>query len=271
MPQVVDCKITAHQEVGRGHYRMALRAPDIASDASPGQFCMIEVRPGYHPFLRRPMSIERIFADGISVLYKVEGEGTRLLSTLAAGQSVSLQGPLGKPFPVDAKWERPILVSGGIGVAPFPGLAESIIGKTGHVPEVVLAARNDSLIMCEKDFKRMGCRVTLATDDGSAGRKGFASEALAELAPGPGAVVYACGPMAMMYAVHEVCVACGVPCYASLEAFMACGDGVCMGCVVEANVEIEAERMVRVCADGPVFDTTIIDWTAQRARTGGRT
>ena len=74
----------------------------------------------------------------------------------------------------------------------------------------------------------------------------------------------------MMYAVHELCVACGVQCFASLEAFMACGDGVCMGCVVEANVEIEAERMVRVCADGPVFDTTIIDWTAQRARTGGR-
>jgi dihydroorotate dehydrogenase electron transfer subunit len=106
----------------------------------------------------------------------------------------------------------------------------------------------------------MGCRVHLATDDGSAGLRAYASELLETLEPGPGTVVYCCGPMPMMRATHHVCVAAGARCLASLEAEMACGDGVCLGCVVEANVEIEAERMVRVCYDGPVFDSTMINW-----------
>ena len=72
--------------------------------------------------------------------------------------------------------------------------------------------------------------------------------------------------MPMMRAVHDVCAELGALCYASLEALMACGDGVCMGCVVEANVEIEAERMVRVCADGPVFDSRVINWSAAGKR-----
>ena len=86
--------------------------------------------------------------------------------------------------------------------------------------------------------------------------------ALRTLKPGPDTVVYCCGPMPMMRAVHGVCAELDALCYASLEALMACGDGVCMGCVVEANVEIEAERMVRVCSDGPVFDSRIINWSA---------
>lgn len=266
MPHVVDCEIKAHQEAAPGHYRMALHCPDIAKEALPGQFCMIEVRPGYHPFLRRPMSIERIFRDGISILYKVEGEGTRLLSGYRTGQSLNVQGPLGKPFPLPGEGKRSILVGGGIGVAPLPGLAERLMREAGRTPEIVLAARTDSLLLCGKDFAQMRCRVTLATDDGSAGMKGFASDALRTLKPGPDTVVYCCGPMPMMRAVHDVCEELGALCYASLEALMACGDGVCMGCVVEANVEIEAERMVRVCADGPVFDTRVINWSAAGKR-----
>ena len=118
------------------------------------------------------------------------------------------------------------------------------------------------MLLCEKDFRQMGCKISLATDDGSAGVKGFASDVLRDLQPDEKTVVYACGPMPMMRATHEVCIELGVPCYASLEAVMACGDGVCLGCVVETNVEIEAERMVRVCHDGPVFDTNIICWDA---------
>ncbi|NCB31593.1 MAG: single-stranded-DNA-specific exonuclease RecJ, partial [Clostridia bacterium] len=107
MPHVTDCEILAHQEAAPGHYRLVLDAPAIAADALPGQFCMLEVRPGYHPFLRRPMSIERIFPGSVSILYKVEGEGTRLLSGLAPGQSINLQGPLGKPFPLPEGMEIP--------------------------------------------------------------------------------------------------------------------------------------------------------------------
>lgn len=263
MPHVIDCEITAHQEVAPGHRRLVLHAPEISRDAQPGQFCMLQVQQGYYPFLRRPMSIERIFTDGISILYKIEGEGTRMLSALHAGETLNVQGPLGTPFPMREGFERHILVAGGIGVAPFPALADAILRVLGKTPDIVLAARTEDMLLCEKDFRQMGCRVYLATDDGSAGEKAFASEVLARLEPGPETLVYACGPMPMMKATHAVCEARDVLCLASLEALMACGDGVCLGCVVEANVEIEAERMVRVCKDGPVFDTRLIDWTAR--------
>jgi dihydroorotate dehydrogenase electron transfer subunit len=118
------------------------------------------------------------------------------------------------------------------------------------------------MLLCEKDFREMGCKVHLSTDDGSAGKQAFAADVLRELAPDAESMVYACGPMIMMKTTHDVCAELGAPCLASLEAEMACGDGVCLGCVVQAKVEIEAERMVRVCADGPVFDSKLIDWAA---------
>src|SRR5690606_13211594 len=158
----------------------------------------IEVQAGLYPFLRRPMCFERIFADSVSILYKIEGEGTRLMSQLRVGQSLNVQGPLGKPFPLHGGYKRHLIVAGGIRVAPFPALAEAIKAELGKTPEVVLAARNDSMLLCEKDFREMGCKVHLATDDGSAGKQAYAAELLRELAPGPDSMVYACGPMIMM-------------------------------------------------------------------------
>ena len=262
MPHLVDCEITAQRRVAPGHYRLVLRAPEIVRDAAPGQFCMLEVQPGFHPFLRRPMSIERIHPDGISILYKVVGEGTGLMSTLRAGQKMNIQGPLGKPFPLEPGYERPIMVAGGIGVAPFLGLADILRQDLGTTPEIVLGARTAELLLCQAEFEDMGCTVHIATDDGSAGARALAPAVLEGLNPGPGAVVYACGPMPMLKATHRICAARGLPCFASLEAEMACGDGVCLGCVVRAKVAVESEGMLRVCCDGPVFDTNVIDWEA---------
>jgi len=262
MPYILDCEIASHDLVAPGHYRMTLDSHDLAKNSRAGQFCMMEVQEGYYPFLRRPMCFERIFHDGVSILYKVEGEGTRLLSRMTAGQCINVQGPLGQPFPIRKDYERHIMVAGGIGVAPFPALAEALIEELGVTPEVVLAARSEELLLCMDTFRYLGCKVHIATDDGSAGLKAYASELLAKLKPGPGTIAYCCGPMPMMKATHRVCQDLGMPLLASLEAEMACGDGVCLGCVVEAKVEIEAERMVRVCYDGPVFDSEMINWEA---------
>lgn len=260
MPIVADCEVVENAEIAPLHYRMIIRAPEMAREAVAGQFCMMQAAGGYDPFLRRPMCFERVHTDSLSILYKIEGEGTRLLAGFLPGQSISIQGPLGKGWPLVKDYDRHIIVSGGIGVAPFPALAEAIIEKWEKAPEVILAARNDSLIMCENEFREMGCTVYLATDDGSAGEKAFASEMLERLSPGPGTCVYACGPMIMMKATTEVALAAGADCLVSLEAQMACGDGACLGCVVESKYESEGEKMVRVCCDGPVFDTTVIDW-----------
>jgi dihydroorotate dehydrogenase electron transfer subunit len=262
MPHIAEAEILSHHPVASGHWRMVLRVPLIARAAAAGQFCMLQVQPGFHPFLRRPMCFERIFSDSVSILYKVEGEGTRLMSQLQAGQSMNMQGPLGKPFPLDKGRTRHIMVAGGIGIAPFPALAEAIMTECGATPEIIIAARTRDQLLCLDEFREMRVKAHLATDDGSAGFHGFASDLLRQLAPEPGAAVYACGPMPMMKATHFVCRELGVPCLASLEAEMACGDGVCLGCVVEANVEVEAERMVRVCCDGPVFSSELINWDA---------
>ncbi len=262
MPCVLDCPILLHQEVAEGHFRIGVRAPAIAEAARPGQFAMVQTSQGYHPFLRRPMSFERIFPDGLSFLMKVEGEGTGLLARLQQGQVISVQGPLGNGFTVDPRCSRHIIVAGGIGVAPFPALAEAIKRDTGRAPEVVLAARTDDLLLCDDDLRAMGCMLHIATDDGSAGRKGLATDVLLGLEPTPETQVYACGPNPMLKAVSLLMMERGVPCQVSLEAQMACGDGACLGCVIEARVEHEGEKMLRVCADGPVFDCRAIDWPA---------
>ncbi|HDP34372.1 MAG TPA: dihydroorotate dehydrogenase electron transfer subunit [Candidatus Hydrogenedentes bacterium] len=262
MAVILDCEITAHKEVAPDHRRMVARAPEIAAAARPGQFCMIEVREGFCPFLRRPMSIERIFRDGISFLYKIVGHGTRLLAGAPTGMVINVQGPLGNGFPIAQNAPRCILVAGGVGVAPMPGLAEAIMLQTGRVPEVILAARTERFLLCENEFSQMGCPVTLATDDGSVGYKGYAADCLRLLAPDDNTIVYACGPTVMMRTVHEVCAEADACCYASLEAEMACGDGVCMGCVVETNTNNEFGKMARVCREGPVFDTRMICWSA---------
>lgn len=262
MRLILDAEIIANDEVAPGQFRMRLRAPEFAHAARPGQFCMLQVSETLYPFLRRPMCFERISTEGVSILYKVEGEGTRLLSHLVPGHALSIQGPLGNGFPIDGSFERHIIVAGGIGVATFPALAEALIDELRVKPEVVLAARTRRFILCADELRRMGCDVHVCTDDGSAGEKAFASEMLQRLAPGPGTRVYACGPMVMMKTTSSVAVASGADCLVSLEAQMACGDGACLGCVVESKREREGEKMVRVCCDGPIFDTRVIDWDA---------
>ena len=262
MRYLVECEIVSNTEVGPEQYRMVLEAPDLAREARAGQFCMLQVAEGLYPFLRRPMCFERIFGERVSILYKVEGEGTGLMSRMRAGQSIEVQGPLGNGFPIDSGFKRHIIVAGGIGVATFPGLAEALIRACGVAPEVVLAARSRYLILCGEEFRALGCTVHVATDDGSAGVKAYASQMLQQLAPAPGTRVYVCGPMIMMKTTSDVAVAAGADCLVSLEAQMACGDGACLGCVVASKHVMEGEKMVRVCVDGPVFDTTLIDWEA---------
>jgi dihydroorotate dehydrogenase electron transfer subunit len=257
---LLDCTVLANDEVAPHQYRMRLNAPKIARVSKPGQFCMLEVATGMYPFLRRPMCFERIEGDEIAILYKVEGEGTSLLSRFIKGQTINVQGPLGNGFPIESGFERHILVAGGIGVATFPCVAEALIKASGRPPEVLLAARSKHLILCEKEFREMGCLIHIATDDGSAGEKAFASQMLQKLKPDAKTRVYVCGPMIMMKTVSDVAVELGADCLVSLEAQMACGDGACLGCVVESKLEREGEKMVRVCLDGPVFDTRIIDW-----------
>ncbi len=260
MNKLHECLITLHNLVAPNHYRMVLQSKDLAIHSSPGQFVMLEVSTGYYPFLRRPMSIERIFSDGVSILYKVCGEGTKILSTLSVGEKINVQGPLGNSFPIPEKYAHYLIVAGGIGVAPFPALVEKILKVRGLSPEIILAGKDYNHLLCEKDFKQMGCKIHLVTEDGSAGQEGLATDVLETINTQGETIVYTCGPLPMIKNVHKICMQKGWLCYASLEAEMACGEGVCLGCVVPAKMEIENEMMARVCKEGPIFDTQVILW-----------
>lgn len=258
---VMECPVVVHKEVAPGHCLLTVRSPEIAQAARPGQFAMLLVAEGLSPFLRRPFSFSRIYDDGVAFLFKVAGDGTRLLGQYQAGQTISIQGPLGNGFKIDTSRRRHIIVAGGMGVAPCPALAEALVHDCDKAPEVIIGARTRDLILCERDFREMGCTVHVVTDDGSAGERGVAAHILDHLAPQPGDMIYACGPMPMLASISLVAEARDVGCQVSLEAQMACGDGACLGCVVESKRETEGEKMVRVCKEGPVFDSRVIDWT----------
>lgn len=258
--KIFDCIVTSHIEVAPNHFRLVLNNRELAELSQPGQFVMLEVSNTYEPFLRRPMSIERIFSDSISILYKVVGKGTKLLSFTKVGESINVQGPLGNCFPVDFEVSDYIVVAGGIGIAPFPGLVEKLIRSKSSNIHVVIGAKTHTQVLCERDFREMGCKVYVVTEDGSAGEMGLATDVLERFDEVTSCVVYTCGPIQMIKKVHQICANRDWVCYASLEAEMACGIGVCLGCVVPVRFEVENESMARVCKEGPIFDTRVIQW-----------
>ena len=212
MPYVLECPVVARKDVAHNHCLMTVRAPEIARDARAGQFAMLLVGDGLSPFLRRPFSFSRIYDDAVAFLFKVGGHGTKLLAQYAPGHTVSVQGPLGNGFKIDASRQRHVIVAGGMGVAPCPALAEAITRACGKAPEVIIGARTRDLILCERDFREMGCAVHIVTDDGSAGERGAASHVLDHLSPQPEDMVYACGPMPILASISLVTAARNVSC-----------------------------------------------------------
>jgi dihydroorotate dehydrogenase electron transfer subunit len=268
MPQDLSAAVARSLDLGHGHFLLEFVAPPIAAEMGPGQFFMIGI-PGANVLLRRPFSVCGLpgtFADAadgaVQVLYKVVGRGTALLSSLRPGAALTALGPLGHGFDVDvAAGVRPLLVAGGIGVAPFPALAAALAAR-GAPCTLVYGARS----VCDLpllDWFRERCEaVTVTTEDGSLGRGGLVTEALSDLLDRARATrIYACGPSPMLRAVAAIARSRGVPSELSLEAHMACGFGVCLGCVVPTRGgEGGQPAYERVCVEGPVMPAERLLW-----------
>jgi dihydroorotate dehydrogenase electron transfer subunit len=248
--------ILRNDELAPNIWRMDLKAPRCAEAIQPGQFVHMLI-PGYEAhILRRPFSIYQVDrpAGVIVVVYQVVGEGTRFMTTLAVGTPCSVMGALGN------RWQavpgKLLLVGGGLGAEPLFLFAQEL-SAAGHPFEVVLAARSRELLVTFEDFKaQLGHDPLVATDDGSAGVHGFATEpARAELARGGYAGVYCCGPEPLMRAIAQLAAEFGVPCWVSMEKRMACGVGACLSCVVETTSDKR-----RSCVDGPIFDASEVVW-----------
>ena len=223
---------------------------DTSDLTRPGQFVNVAV-PGH--FLRRPLSVADWEPGCLRLLVRVVGEGTRALAEAEPGARFDILSGLGNGFDAGAVAgdATPALVGGGIGLAPLYGLARRM-RAAGAAPEVALGFRNRADAFYVDEFEALGCRVRVATEDGSLGVRGFVTEALRELA-GAGAYVFACGPVPMLRAVAALPGLRGGQ--YSLEARMGCGFGACVGCTIET-----AGGPKRVCREGPVFFREELPW-----------
>jgi dihydroorotate dehydrogenase electron transfer subunit len=293
MPKVVQgfqikARILYNKRTRKDYYEIALSAPQIAKSALPGQFVNIKVTDGLEPLLRRPLSIHRVSYKSqiprqrskekkyIVILYEAVGKGTEILSQKKAGEYLDVIGPLGKGFDFQTPCPKPrtlILVSGGMGSAPLVFLAEKLAYRKDKrelrlSAKVLIGAKTKDDILCEKEFKELGCEIKIATDDGSRGFKGKVTELLKSILPltisNKPLVIYACGPSPMLKEISSISKGQGIPAQVSLEAHMACGIGACMGCVVKVTglrSQVTGQfEYKRVCKEGPVFEANEIVW-----------
>jgi dihydroorotate dehydrogenase electron transfer subunit len=247
------CPVVAHTRYGAYDVVTVL---DEGPAPDPGQFYMLAASERWgggadeRPFLPRAFSVLRRHEDGtLDFLFEDVGPGTRRLCELRAGDGLWLLGPLGIGFRGPEQGRRPLLVGGGVGIAPLAIWQDAL-----PAARVLLGFRDAA--HAEGAALRRDARV--ATDDGSVGHRGLVTELLAaELGCDPRAEVYACGPPPMLEAVRALCAEHDVPAQLALEAGMACGFGACFGCVVPTK-----DGYVRLCVDGPVLDAASFDVVA---------
>ena len=233
------------------NYLLDLYAPEIAKQSLPGQF--VEVSTAGSTLLNKPISIASISNDkkSFSIVYKVVGVGTKAISNFTQNQKIKIIGPCGNGFPKPGK--QAILVGGGVGIPPLFFLAQSFPDTEFHA--VLGAGTKNDLVLKHEFTKLKNINVKIATDDGSDGRKGTVIPLLKETLHKENMTVFACGPSAMLSAVAKTCKTVNSCAYVSLEAYMGCGIGVCMGCVIPTIRGLE-----RVCREGPVFGANEIIW-----------
>ena len=272
----MQAQVVANQEISPTYYRMGLAGPGLEAAWEPGQFFMVRIGPGIEPLLRRPFSIHWMEKGYLEILYRVMGKGTARLPSLRPGEKVDLLGPLGKGFTIPADLSMAFLVAGGMGVAPLRGLAGQILARwqasgtatlgqdRGPKIEVIIGGKRRETILSGEKLHEMGAEVHITTEDGSLGQKGLATNLLTEVIRkcqsigSLPSIIYVCGPRGLLARVAQMAAAAGIPCQVSLEEYMACGIGACMGCAVKTRTHPDSYQLV--CKDGPVFDAQEIPW-----------
>ena len=265
-----NAEILFNDQVGAELYHMGLVCPDIVSRIQPGQFLMIRVQDSFDPLLRRPFAVHRIYPDepstSFEMLYRVVGRGTRLLAEMQPASLLSLLGPLGRGFRLPDQDGFVLMVAGGIGIAPLPYLAETLIRSGLKGPFVLwFGGKSAADLVCVTHFKDLGFGVELVTEDGSAGRQGLVTSHLEQWLLGqdrlPG-LIYSCGPYEMQRLVAEMTARLGIPSQLSMEALMGCGVGACLSCSLSCRRAEDGQGFyyANVCQDGPVFDGDEIVW-----------
>ena len=251
-----NCEIVSNIELMPGINLIWLQAPEIARRAQAGQFVMVAC--GTENTLRRPISIHSVEDDRFALLYAVVGKGTERLTHLQNGSKLDVLGPIGngfQVFPMPAGTLSYLIIAGGIGIAPLRFLVEKVKPWCRQI--IVLQGAATASKLYPKELLPKEISLTAATDDGSAGHKGFVTDLIPSFAT-TADVIVACGPMPMLKYIAENQTRLkltGKPVSISLEMRMACGLGVCYGCTIRTKSGLK-----QVCKDGPVFELNEVIW-----------
>lgn len=237
--------VVSNIKIAKDVYKMILSG-DTHAITAPGQFVNIRLN-GY--YLRRPISICDYDENSITLIYKVVGQGTELMSTFEAYQKLDVLVGLGNGFDVSKSGDSPLLIGGGVGVPPMYNLCKKLIAN-GAKPSVVLGFNTADEVFYSEEFKKLGAKVLVTTVDGSVGTKGFVTDAFQLV--GDYTYFYTCGPLPMFKAVYNSTVTSGE---FSFEERMGCGFGACMGCTCKTKYGSK-----RICRDGPVLVKEEIIW-----------
>ena len=224
-------------------YKMVLDG-DTSAITAPGQFVNIQL-DGL--FLRRPISVCDYDEKTLTIIYKVVGKGTEVMSRMSAGTELDILTGLGNGYDLSLSGNAPVLLGGGVGVPPMYNLAKKLIAQ-GKTVSVILGFNTASEIFYENEFKALGCDVQVTTVDGAYGKKGFVTDAL----PESYTYFYTCGPEPMLKAVYNATNTSG---QMSFEERMGCGFGACMGCSCKTLTGNK-----RICKEGPVMKKEEILW-----------
>ena len=263
MAKQIFAELVDKKEIIAGIYKFSVKADEIVQLSRPGNFIEIRVTEGIDPFLRRPISIYNLDKENgiLEFIFQVKGKGTNILSKKKIGDKIDIIGPLGfGTFNFD-KFDKVIILGGGIGIFPLYELSKQAKQK-GKVVHAYLGFRNKELVMLEKEFKEVTNNLTICTDDGSYGEKGFVIDKLAkDMENEKFECIFACGPTPMLRAVKKYAEENGISCQVSLEERMGCGLGVCLGCAVKkANSPADAPEYFHVCKGGPVFNSKDVEF-----------
>lgn len=238
--------ITENRPLTGQVYKMVL-AGDTTPLTAPGQFVNVKVEGCY---LRRPISVADWDEGTLTLLYKLVGEGTHRMAKATPGAQLDLLCGLGNGYDTAACKSTALLLGGGVGVPPLYGLARRLLAE-GKTPVVLLGFGNAQEVFYTQEFAALGCKVLLATVDGSAGTKGYVTDLLRQVAVSYD-YFYTCGPEPMLRAVYGACNTSG---QLSFEERMGCGFGACMGCSCKTVTGAK-----RICKDGPVLCKEEVLW-----------
>ena len=257
--------IVSNKKVGQYH-QIIINVGDLASLCKPGNFVAINVGgDSSSMILRRAFAISRVsvnstFGGTMEIIAAAHGQGSKWLCAQGEGVVLDIVSPLGTAFGIPTESVPVLLVGGGYGSAPLFGLAE-VLNARGCRVDMLLGASTASKIYAPMEGKRAVNSMRIFTEDGSMGQAGRVTDPIAEIIKDLDiAVVYSCGPMAMLSAITKITDSLSVVHQCAVEEAMACGIGVCMTCVLPVQNEDGTVSMLRSCIDGPVMDGSKVQW-----------